>query len=144
MDRHKSARMTAVPQFEVPEIVVDDGDGPPSKQQQFDPDGSPQFSATHMPDRFNPFRDTFALDGNFPYLESASGTSSPSRSPRLTPHRPTHSANSFDLQEPSSPLHSRHGSGVSAENVLEVFSESAWGESLRRSFTMRRARDGSS
>lgn len=142
MDRHRSARMTAVPQFEVPEIVVDDGDGGPSSQQHFDPDGSPQFSATHMPDRNSAFRDAFGLDGNFHYIESA--VSSPSRSPRLAPHQPNNSAYSFDLQEPSSPRHSRHGSGVSAENVLEVFSESAWGESLRRSFTMRRSRGGSS
>jgi hypothetical protein len=144
MDRHRSARMTAVPQFEVPEIVVDDGDGGTSTQQKFDPDGSPQFSATHMPDRNNQFRDAFALDGSYSYAESTSAISSPSRSPRLTPHRAANSAYSFDLQEPSSPHHSRHGSGVSAENVLEVFSESAWGESLRRSFTMRRAREGSS
>lgn len=140
MDRHKSARLTVVPQFEVPEIIVEDGDGSLSSQQQFNPNGSPQFSATHVPDS----RSAFGLDGNFHYSESASAISSPARSPRLTPHRPTTSAYSFDLQEPGSPHHSRHGSDVSAENVREVFSESVWGESLRRSFTMRRARGGSS
>jgi voltage-dependent calcium channel len=131
--------MTDIPQFAVPEIIVDDEDGGQSSQQ-FNPDGSPQFSATHMPDRNSAFRDTFGLDRPSQYPESA--TSSPSRSPRLTPHQPSNSAYSFELQEPTSPRHSRQGSGVSADNVLEVFSDSAWGESLRRSFTRRRSRGG--
>lgn len=34
--------------------------------------------------------------------------------------------------------HSRHGSSVSALDVLDSLDQSAWGESIRRSFTMRR------
>lgn len=141
MDRHKSARMIDIPHFEVPEIIVDDEDGGQSSRQ-LNTEGSPQLSATHMPDRNSAFREAFGFDEHFMFPDSGSAVSSPSRSPRLTPHRPTNSAYSFDLQEPGSPHHSRHGSGVSAEGVLEVFSESAWGESLRRSFTQRRSRGG--
>jgi hypothetical protein len=136
MDRHKSARMTDVPQFEVPEIIVDD-EGQRQPSQQTDPDGSPLFSATHIPGRHSTFNEVFGFDGSYPYPDAISATSSPARSPRLSPHQQSNSGHSFDLQEPGSPSHSRHGSNVSAENVLEVFSESAWGESLRRSFTTR-------
>jgi voltage-dependent calcium channel len=37
-----------------------------------------------------------------------------------------------------SPSHSRQGSSVSALGVLDSLDNSAWGESIRRSFTMRR------
>jgi hypothetical protein len=134
--------MTDIPQFEVPEIIVEDDDGGQGSSNPFDHDASPQMSATHTPDRQSAFREVFGLDGSFQYPESGSALSSPARSPRLTPHRPTNSAYSFEIQDPTSPRHSRQGSGVSAENVLEVFSESAWGESLRRSFTQRRSRGG--
>ena len=82
---------------------------------------------------------------------------SPQRSPQLTPHhahhRPTNSAFSFDGSEHLGSNHggsvgsgqnSRRGSATAAENVLQVLDESAWGESIRRSFTMRRPGAGSS
>jgi hypothetical protein len=73
---------------------------------------------------------------------------SPGISPRLSPHRPTNSAFSFeggDYADPGgSADSSRRGSAVSAENVLEVLDNSAWGESIRRSFTMRRPNNRSS
>ncbi len=57
--------------------------------------------------------------GNGPRLESRG---------RLTPsHSPSHS-----------PTHSRQGSSVSASGVLASLDNSAWGESIRRSFTLRR------
>lgn len=68
---------------------------------------------------------------------------SPRGSPQLSPHRPTNSAYSFEDGElteaaAGSAHSSRRGSAVTAENVLEVLDNSAWGESIRRSFTMRR------
>lgn len=67
---------------------------------------------------------------------------SPRPSPQLSPHRPTNSAFSFEGGELTptggSAQSSRRGSAVSAENVLEVLDNSAWGESIRRSFTTRR------
>jgi hypothetical protein len=74
------------------------------------------------------------------------GTPSPGVSPQLSPHRPTNSQFSFEGGELTpvggSAQSSRRGSAVSAENVLEVLDNSAWGESIRRSFTMRRPSRG--
>lgn len=71
--------------------------------------------------------------------------------PRLSPHNSTSGRFSFEgaEQQPSgqgptptgSGQNSRRGSAVSAENVLEVLDNSAWGESIRRSFTVRRPGD---
>lgn len=75
---------------------------------------------------------------------------SPGASPQLSPHRPTNSAFSFEGGElgggtaaggGGSGQSSRRGSAVSAENVLDVLDNSAWGESIRRSFTLRRPGD---
>ena len=45
----------------------------------------------------------------------------------------------FPSHSPShSPRHSRQGSSVSARGVLDSLDNSAWGESIRRSFTLRR------
>lgn len=88
-------------------------------------------------------------------------------SPQLSPHRPSLSAhrpslsahrlshsrgssaggssgfqwtldNTSDLGEARPQLRSRAGSSVNRQDVLQVFDESAWGESIRRSFTLRR------
>ncbi len=71
----------------------------------------------------------------------------PGPSPQLSPHRTTNSAFSFEGGELAggggSGNSSRRGSSVSAENVLEVLDNSAWGESIRRSFTTRRPERGS-
>lgn len=68
----------------------------------------------------------------------------PGMSPQLSPHRAT--ATGFSLEGRDSGANSaatsRRGSAVSAENVLEVLDNSAWGESIRRSFTMRRPSRG--
>jgi voltage-dependent calcium channel len=129
--------MTDIPQFEVPEIIVDD-EGQRQPSHQADADISPLLSATHIPGHHSSFNEVFGFDGNYPYSETLSATSSPARSPRHAPHQPSNSGHGLDPLELGSPSHSRQGSTVSAENVLEVFTESAWGESLRRSFTMRR------
>ena len=94
---------------------------------------------------------------------SVSPQVSPQRSPALAPHRPSRSggssARSFAgsgfpwLDEPSgggtsgdvSPVgaRSRAASSVNRQDVLDVFDNSAWGESIRRSFTTRRQEDRS-
>jgi hypothetical protein len=72
-----------------------------------------------------------------------SGTSSPSRSPRLRPHRTNSSASgaAMDLSDvvPArrEGMHSRSGSAV-GDMAVEAFNDSAWGASMRRSFTTRR------
>ena len=73
--------------------------------------------------------------------------------PSLSVHRPSHSGGSSaggssgfqwtlddtsDLGDARPQLRSRAGSSVNRQDVLQVFDESAWGESIRRSFTLRR------
>jgi hypothetical protein len=137
MDRHNTQRMTDIPQFEVPEIIVENEDDSENE------DPSQKMRATvDFTDRHQSWRDAFGFDGHSRVSSmSGSGPSSPSRSPRLRPHRP---GQSVDLSDTIPDVgHTRRGSSVTAEaenasTALEAFNDSAWGESLRRSFTMRR------
>ena len=73
--------------------------------------------------------------------------------PSLSVHRPSHSGGSSaggssgfqwtlddtsDLGDARPVVRSRAASSVNRQDVLQVFDESAWGESIRRSFTMGR------
>ena len=88
----------------------------------------------------------------YPPSPRSPGTSprmDPQLSPRLLSHRPTNSAVNFeggDLVTGGHAGGSNHSSrrGSAAENVLDVLDNSAWGESIRRSFTMRRPSKGGS
>jgi voltage-dependent calcium channel len=129
--------MTDIPQLG-PEVFVDDEDDIAKKQATTftNPLLSPQDIQPQSPFLIH------GLDGvrRQRATDAASNASSPGVSPRLSPHRPTNSAFSFDGDIPSpsgSAASSRRGSAV-AENVLEVLDNSAWGESIRRSFTVRR------
>lgn len=91
---------------------------------------------------------TGPLSPGTPGMPQMSPGVSPAISPQLSTHRPTNSNFSFDGGElgaapgpasgGNSAQSSRRGSAVSAENVLEVLDNSAWGESIRKSFTLRR------
>ncbi|RFU33099.1 hypothetical protein B7463_g3252, partial [Scytalidium lignicola] len=148
MEKRKSSRLTAVPQLG-PEVFVDDDEAEISK-----PPKSP--IATTLSTDAEDTRNSFISHG----LSSASrhrrGTTTASGSapgsgsgisPQLSPNRATITGFSlpgeeFDgVGEGNSANSSRRSSGVSAENVLEVLDNSAWGESIRRSFTMRRPND---
>jgi voltage-dependent calcium channel len=150
MERKKSGRMTDVPQLG-PEVYVDD-EHDTSKQTAratVSPLLSPEAADT---------RSSFITHGLEGAMRSRRGTDasmtgyplsprSPGLSPQLSPHRPTNSAYSFEGGELGGGDGSNHSSrrGSAAENVLEVLDNSAWGESIRRSFTMRRpSRRGSS
>lgn len=152
MERKKSGRMTDIPQLG-PEVWVDDLHD--TSKQTARATASPLLSP-EAADTRNSFI-THGLDGT---IRSRRGTDasttgyqlsprSPGPSPQLSPHRPTNSAFSFEGGElgTGGGGGSNHSSrrGSAAENVLEVLDNSAWGESIRRSFTMRRpSRGGSS
>ncbi|KAF2018763.1 hypothetical protein BU24DRAFT_418312 [Aaosphaeria arxii CBS 175.79] len=175
VEHKKSGRMTAVPQFTVPEIFVDDEDITDAQRGQHSASGSPLFSPV----------DLQPMD-NAPWRASGSEVRAPSppadmtlrsransiqTTPQHSPTRPSPltgplSANrgspqgspfsppadgewqfASALSRPPSPLEvdpgpanrSRQNSAVSAADVLEVLDNSAWGESIRRSFTHRRS-----
>jgi hypothetical protein len=146
--------MTDIPQLG-PEVYVDD-EGDIGKQAKTT--ASPLLSPLDINNPRNSFI-THGLGvahrrrGTDASISGPPSPGSPRVSPQLSPHRPTNSAFNFDGGELSggggggggSGQSSRRGSAVSAENVLEVLDNSAWGESIRRSFTMRRpSRGGSS
>jgi hypothetical protein len=166
--------MTAIPQFTIPEIYVDDeymreergptqlGDtmaGASNPQRM--PEG-PQFA---VPDVYVEDDDERRSAGDLAsgYSSSQSGiitppprssiqlspTVSPTRS-RAPPFPPTQSGAEWgESRNTRAPLgvdepegsRSRAGSSVSAQNVLEALDNSAWGESIRKSFSTRRPSD---
>jgi len=138
--------MTDIPQLG-PEVFVDDGDhiGHHSRSP-----ASPLLSPMSAVDPRTTFihhglegpADPRGAGSDASPSATARSPGGPSPSPQLSPHRPTNSAFSFDgadlSGERNSANSSRRGSAVSAENLVEVLDNSAWGDSIRRSFTMRR------
>jgi hypothetical protein len=156
MEKKRSGRMTDVPQLG-PEVYVDDSHDITKQAQSRASEllsplhaNDPRSSfITHGLDGARQRRGTDASPGAFP-SPSSPGISF-RISPQLSPHHPHHhatnSAFSFEGGElggslPGSGENSRRGSA--AENVLNVLDNSAWGESIRRSFTMRRPTGGGS
>ena len=164
LDFRHSARMMTVPQFAVPEIFIDDQDAVSPQDEGPHPGASENVSPRGSP-RSRPQIDTGGLRrrtdsrGGSPSRSDSSIQASPQMSPRTGPspqlsphtHRPSPSAASaasggfswgYDgTTTPEERLEggrSRAGSAVDRQNVLEVFDNSAWGESIRRSFTLRR------
>jgi hypothetical protein len=159
-------RMTAIPQFTVPEIFIDDEDIVDAHRGQRSLGGSPMLSPVH-PDMAG-WRAS-GSDARAPSppadmtLRSRANSiqttplGSPTRPNPLSPARASPQMSPFSpppdgewqfasaLSRPPSPLEgstgnrSRQNSAVSAADVLEVLDNSAWGESIRRSFTQRRS-----
>jgi hypothetical protein len=150
MEMKRSGRMTTIPQLG-PEVYVDD-ENDTTKQPKV------TVSTFLSPMDIGDPRSSFiahGLEGAARFRSGSIGAPgpaspgspghSPRLSPQLSPHRPTNSAFSFEGEQlsPAGSAHSsRRGSAVDAENVLEVLDNSAWGESIRRSFTMRRPSKG--
>lgn len=152
MEKKRSGRMTDIPQLG-PEVFIDDDDEFTRKHAKSP--SSERLSPMDIADTRNSFI-SHGLDGARRHRPTEShsslggplspGLPFPSPGPQLSPHRPTNSASSFEgadlsaavaAAETASAASSRRGSGVSAENVLQILDNSAWGESIRRSFTVR-------
>lgn len=191
LDLRHSARMTMVPQFEVPEIFVDDQDVVSPQDGEFSPhsislpNASSQLASPPGVPPGEPRGRRISPDagglrrgsdsrGPSPVASDRSYSVSPQLTPQRAPapvnrpslsvHRPSHSGGSSaagstsgfqwtlddtaDLGEARPAARSRAASSVN-KDVLQVFDESAWGESIRRSFTLgrnatRRRRGGGS
>lgn len=148
LDFRHSARMVNIPQFAVPEIFVDDQDaispqdpatpGPVPSMSQGSPRGRPSLDASGLRHRG---------DSGSPSRSDNSSNVSPSLTPqRGLAHSPSPSGDGvfqwgYDgAGDDRSPVagRSRANSSVERQNVLDTFDNSAWGESIRRSFTTRR------
>ncbi|KAL8697386.1 MAG: hypothetical protein Q9224_002343 [Gallowayella concinna] len=180
--RH-AARMRTIPQFAVPEIFVDDRDVISPLDSQFPPDVPPKdgtsgdFSPQPGTEGLRRRNESISVSGS----PSRSGASSVNVSPQLSPHRPSVSVGSANInwghdgamdwidEDPfadgrspggsprRSPARSRANSNMDEaftvarsraassvedrqrQDVLDVFDNSAWGESIRRSFTLSRS-----
>jgi len=160
MEQKKQGRMTAIPQFTVPEIFIDDEDITNVRRTPYhSPSASSLFSPADINtpgglarDSLPPHLDTNAAARSRANSIQQTPTGSPTRgSPGASPFSPPADADwqfASALSRPPSPLEeldpraqdsrSRANSAVSAADVLEVLDNSAWGESIRRSFTQRR------
>ena len=144
-DSRKSAVMRTVPQFAVPEIFIEDQDPDTPQTTNFAPSPIDDSSSVG-----NNRRQRMSLDAGRAFRQrSDSGAVSPStrsaRSGTVSSHRPSPSSSSAHFQwgdgadDAVTGGRSRAGSTVTPQSVLQVFDHSAWGESIRRSSTLKRS-----
>lgn len=155
MERKNAGVMTAVPQFTVPEIFVEheeeDSAGPSAQGDHHDPFSTsrPVSPTSHVHRAVTPpqgrSRAPTLRRGDSINSIQLTPTTSPTRSPPGALRRQRSSLDlsdgwHLDMLDVDEPVggRSRSGSSVSAQDVLEVLDNSAWGESIRRSFSMRR------
>ncbi|KAJ5794033.1 hypothetical protein N7457_000632 [Penicillium paradoxum] len=168
IERKKNGRMGEIPTFTVPEIFVDDpGDDPehdepasgaitPQTQPDLDSNFPPMLSpiSHHKRAESSPAGRRGALPRIDTNLSgSVSGASTPTRewssiSPSITPRHMYGERSSFDIGEPyASPSTTntpRQSDPMNVQDVMHSLDNSAWGESIRRSFTQRRSGDRTS
>ncbi|KXG46896.1 Voltage-dependent calcium channel, alpha-1 subunit [Penicillium griseofulvum] len=168
IDRKKSGRMSVVPTFTVPEIFVDDpvddpeehdepASGAITPQTQPDLDGNfpPMLSPVshHRRAESSPTANRNALPRiNTNLSGSVSGSSTPTRewssiSPSITPRHMYGDRTSFDTgetQEAPPVTNTSRQNSMNVQDVMHSLDNSAWGESIRRSFTQRRSGDRTS
>lgn len=167
VERKKSGRMTDVPQFTVPEIFVDDpadSDGAeepapgtmtpqtqPELESPFAPMLSPASSSRRRADSSPAAQRTDLPRLDTTLTDRSSGGSTPTEWSDISPSRtPRHMYGEHvpfethdDQESPSRGDHSRQNSAMSVREVMSSLDNSAWGESIRRSFTQRRSEDRS-
>ncbi|KAJ5361521.1 hypothetical protein N7541_002365 [Penicillium brevicompactum] len=165
IERKKNGRLSVIPTFTVPEIFVDEGDEPmdgdqpasgamtPQTQPEFDSGFPPMLSPVSQHRRAE--SSPSGRLGTLPRIDTnlsgpGSGSSTPTRewssiSPSRTPREMYGDRTSFDTSESHeislTPNRSRTNSGMNAQDVMQSLDNSAWGESIRRSFTHRRPGD---
>jgi voltage-dependent calcium channel len=153
MERKTAGVMTDVPQFTVPEIFVEheeESGEPSAKRDHLDPFSAnrPASPTSHVHRAVTPpegSRTPTLRRGDSINSIQITPTTSPIRSRAGPLRRQRNSSDlgdgwhldTLDIDEPVGGR-SRAGSNVSAQDVLEVLDNSAWGESIRRSFSMRR------
>jgi voltage-dependent calcium channel len=167
MDRKHSARMTAIPSFDIPDIQIDDEDDraraksqAQGQQQQrpgmpargtstyLNPEWSSAASPTHHRSWSGQSMDisqheqAYAHPLSTPRSPPGAGGGGPAVPP--SGHSYNASAFSFELHEPveqrqpGSGESSRRASAVSPAQLREMLDDSVWLDSIRRSATQRR------
>lgn len=147
LESRKSARMMTVPQFAVPEIFIDDQDVTETPYGNHFPPASPTNISPTDRTGGRSYHNGGLRSRESRSASPSAGPSAGGGSPSLSVARPSPSDASISFswggydgtEVPPPGQRSRAGSSVDRQNVLEVFEESAWGESMRRSFTLRRS-----
>lgn len=153
LESRKSARMNTVPEFSVPEILVDaQEDGNEEEQVKDMTSGaSSPLASPKSPDfpgsSSSPGKGKPSLHIDTSGTERGSAGSSPTEWERvLSPRRLRDADTEYhgaagQLSPAGSPSPSGHDhdtSEVSVQDMMQSLGDSAWGESIRRSFTQRR------
>jgi hypothetical protein len=153
MTARNSANLTRPPQFPIPEIFVDEDLDDKTDQgnegrtrESISPMLSPQSRTGEPSTSRSRSRPSLQIDTSSP--ARSQDIPSPPRewaaiSPSLAPGSLRDSDTEYhgatgDGQGPVG--HTRDNSAVSVQNVMQSLGDSAWGESIRRSFTQRRSR----
>jgi hypothetical protein len=155
IDARKSARMTAVPQFSVPEIFVDAQEDEHPEQHDTSiasrassPLTSPNSPVLGFSTPSSKVRPSLHIDTSSP--GPGSGGSTPTEwerissavSPRRLGDQDTEYHGAAGASSPARSLspagRPRENSAVSVTDMMQTLEDSAWGESIRRSFTTRR------
>ena len=154
VDKRKSGRLAAPPSLPVPEIFIEDPDDSLDGDSGTEPRDftdsrqsyTPKRSAVNLPP-IDTSLPSGSLRSGSPVDRDASPSGSPIRTRLGSVDTSYHGAT---RSSPTTPTlsHSRHNSTAghlepSGQGMMESFDNSAWGESIRRSFTTRRSRSGS-
>jgi len=150
MEKKRSGRMTAIPQLDVPEILVDDesdGTRTRARAQQRTTLAAPPTPAAASSDflsvsdatlqhrSWSLGADISTLDGTQPHPLSGPRTTSAASGSRAEG-----TAFSFEIQEdPTTTTRDRQGSEVSPAQLRSFLDDSIWAESIRRSATVRKS-----
>ncbi|KAH8697359.1 calcium channel subunit Cch1 [Talaromyces proteolyticus] len=150
LEQRKTANLTEIPQFSIPEIFIDGQNTGDAQEEESSihkepsatstPMASPDVSITSISSNTRP---SLQIDTSGSRRGSATEWSlvAPSLSPRQTRDTDDDIHNtSLPLSQPSSPRgHTRDNSGIIVQDMMQSLGDSAWGESIRRSFTQRRS-----
>lgn len=148
VEQRKSARMTAVPEFSIPEIFVDGQEHHDDRQGDVADVPTVPNTPIASPDvggggqlQSSPGRPSLQIDTSVSERGTSNEWSRPSIS--LSPRHPR----DVDIESPDASLplsdapsshgHTRDNSGI-VQDMMQTLGDSAWGESIRRSFTQRR------
>lgn len=148
VEQRKSARLTGIPQFSIPEIFVDGRDTHDGQQDLADTQKLPSVTSTPLGSPSmarqsqSPGRPSLQIDTSISDRGSSHEWSrvSPSLSPRQTRDLDNESHDSsLPLSDAPSSRggHNRDNSGI-VQDMMQTLGDSAWGESIRRSFTQKR------
>lgn len=154
-NKHKAARrdsrIEGPPQLNIPEIFVENPEDSPDSGDEAvarDFTETAPLSPRRLPPAIPRIQTEFVRQSSNASARSTMDLS-PSSSPIASPRHLSDLDTSYwggrertDRSPPATPSlggHSRQGSTVAGLGVMESFDDSAWGESLRRSFTTRRS-----